>query len=419
MGKEKTEMYEEYLDNIFEDPSNPNKMTPEQITALSNSMKKYGLIVPIIINQDNVIIDGHQRKIAAEKLGLKKHPVIKINTNEFDQKLLKQILNKLKGRHDPNLDLDEYKHLYDQDKELNSLKEFVAMDEEIIESIINLIENPLKDKTDEELDESISLEGIKTDIVRGDIILLGKHRLMCGDSTNKEDVDKLMNNKKVILMVTDPPYGVNYNPKWRDDADKMGTLDNRYPTRSLGNVMNDDKNDWTEAYKLFNCDVLYVWHARIYASEVALSLERLDYKIISQIIWSKPHFALSRGDYHWKHEPCWYAVKNGKQHNWQGDRTQCTVWEIAGMNAMGASKEIEDKASGHGTQKPIKCMSIPILNNSKPKDIIIDPFLGSGSTLIACEKEDRICYGMELNPTYCEIVCQRYEKLTGKKRQVI
>ncbi len=204
-------------------------------------------------------------------------------------------------------------------------------------------------------------------------------------------------------MVTDPPYGVEYDPSWRADAGI-----NKNPDKQ-GKVQNDDVADWTPAWSLFPGDVAYVWHAGRRASEVQSSLENSGFDIICQIIWSKDRFALSRGDYHWKHEPCWYAVRSGSTHHWNGARDQHTIWDI---------KRADDTGHGHGTQKPIDCMMRPIQNNSSRGDSIYDPFLGSGTTLIACEKTGRTCYGMEIDPHYCDVIVKRWEDFTGKKAEL-
>ncbi len=238
------------------------------------------------------------------------------------------------------------------------------------------------------------------------------HRLLCGDSTRAELVIKLLNGVKVALMVTDPPYGVLYDPKWRLKA-RNGKIAN------TGTVKNDDIVDWNEAYILFDADVAYVWHAGRYAAQVQLSLEKCDYEIISQVIWNKHSLVMSRGDYHWKHEPCWYAVKKGKKHNWQGSRDQSTVWDIRNLTA--ASVIEKEGQTGHGTQKPIDCMRRPIINNSKEHDAVGDPFLGSGTTLIACELTRRNCYGQELDPCYVDVIVKRwvlYMQDNGLKYQV-
>ena len=172
-------------------------------------------------------------------------------------------------------------------------------------------------------DESELLEPAKDEdaITKlGDIYELNNHRLVCGDSTLPDYFAKCLNGEEPILMVTDPPYGVNYDPKWRSAP---------FPgRRSAGIVQNDDQVNWALAWHLFPGSVAYVWHADKYCSDVQKSLEDAEFEIISQIIWVKQHFALSRGDYHWQHEPCWYAVKKGHPHNWQGDRTQSTTWQI-------------------------------------------------------------------------------------------
>jgi DNA modification methylase len=157
--------------------------------------------------------------------------------------------------------------------------------------------------------------------------------------------------------------------------------------------------------------VAYVWHAGVHAAEVAAGLEAAGFRIRAQIIWSKQHFALGRGDYHWQHEPCHYAVRDGKSSNWCGDRTQSTVWQIVNMNPFGGSKE---EPSGHGTQKPVELMRRPILNNTVRGDTVYDPFLGSGTTLIAATSTDRICLGLEIDPRYVDVIVRRWQKFTGQ-----
>ena len=168
-------------------------------------------------------------------------------------------------------------------------------------------------------------------------------------------------------------------------------------------MLNDDRADWREAYALFPGDVAYVWHGALHGDVVAAGLAACGLRLRAQIVWAKQHFALSRGDYHWKHETCWYAVREGKSSHWQGDRTQTTVWEIANNNPFGNPQR--EQSWGHGTQKPVECMRRPIVNNSRPGQAIYDPFLGSGTSLIAAEMTGRVCYGIELNPGLCR--CRR------------
>jgi DNA modification methylase len=196
-------------------------------------------------------------------------------------------------------------------------------------------------------------------------------------------------------MVTDPPYGVEYDPS--------RTSDN--PLKA-GKVLNDDRADWREAWALFPGDVAYVWHASMFTHTVLESLESCGFEHRAMIIWGKERFTLGRGHYHWQHEPAWYVVKKGATGHWQGDRSQATLWSI---NAR------EDAGHGHGTQKPIECMRRPIENNSKAGDEIYEPFSGSGTTIIAAEQTGRRCYAMELSPTYVDVAVRRWQQFTGQQ----
>ena len=162
----------------------------------------------------------------------------------------------------------------------------------------------------------------------------------------------------------------------------------------------------------FLSDVVYVWHAGVHAGEVAAGLEEAGFCIRAQIVWAKQHFALGRGDYHWQHESAFYAVREGKSSNWSGDRKQSTLWEIPNLNPFGGSRE--EEATGHGTQKPVELMRRPILNNSVRGGLVYDPFLGSGTTLIAAESADRICHGLDIDSRYVDVIVKRWQRFTGQ-----
>jgi DNA modification methylase len=198
-------------------------------------------------------------------------------------------------------------------------------------------------------------------------------------------------------MVTDPPYGVAYDPAWRNATGAA-------KTRRTGKVLNDDRADWRAAWALFPGDVAYVWHGGLHAGTVADSLTAEGFDIRSQIIWSKERLVLSRGHYHWQHEPCWYAVR-GTGH-WSGDRKQSTLWTIPNRD--------QDAATVHGTQKPVECMRRPMLNNSSPGQAVYEPFLGSGTTLIAAETTGRVCHAVELDPAYVDVAVQRWQAFAGQ-----
>jgi DNA modification methylase len=239
----------------------------------------------------------------------------------------------------------------------------------------------------------------------GDLWLCGPHRVLCGDSTRSEHVSRLLGGSKPLLMITDPPYGVEYQPKWREAAG-LGRQ------RQRGAVMNDDRIDWTEAYQLFPGDVVYVWHAGIHAAETSDALHAAGFDLRAEIIWAKQHFALSRGDYHWQHESCWFAVRKGRPSHWRGDRKQSTLWQVANLNSFGGNRE--EVATGHGTQKPIELMRRPMLNHTEPGDLVYDPFLGSGTTLIAAALLERVCYGVDIDPRYVDVIVRRWQQITGQ-----
>jgi DNA modification methylase len=231
----------------------------------------------------------------------------------------------------------------------------------------------------------------------GDLWLLGEHRLLCGDSTKAEDVARVLGDRKPFLMVTDPPYGVEYDPEWRNEAKRPdGTP---YGAARTGVVTNDEQADWTPSYKLFPGHVAYVWHAGRFAADLVVNLRDSGFEVRTQVIWRKPRFIISRGHYHWQHEPCWYAVRKGGSAKWCGDRSQSTVWDIALKDGG------ED--TNHSTQKPVECMARPIRNHG-----------GSGTTIIAAEQLGRRCYGLELSPAYCDVIVARWEKLTGRKAEL-
>ena len=382
--------------------NNSRTHSKDQIAKIASSIKEFGFNDPIAIDKSNSIISGHGRLEAAKLLGLLEVPVIHIgHLSKAQQKAYIIAHNRiaLDAGWDNDLLQVELQELKDLDFDLLN----TGFNDKEFEALLNpeITNKGLKD------DDDVPVVDHYPSVVRGDIWILGNHRLRCGDSTNAIDVQELGKEFKPNLMITDPPYGVNYDPEWREES-QLGRGD-----KSRGKVENDDRHDWTDTYSLFGGNIAYIWHAGIYAGETASQIKACNFEIVSQIIWVKQHFALSRGDYHWQHEPCWYAVKKGAKHDWQGARDQHTTWEINNNNSFGnANKE---KTWGHGTQKPLECMARPILNNSKANDYIYDPFGGSGTTLIACEKHNRKCLMMEISPLYCEVIIKRWQDFTGTK----
>jgi DNA modification methylase len=401
---------------------NPRHISKQAMEKLCASLREDGYHQRLIVNCDLTIIGGHQRKKALLHAGFS--PETEMEVLEPSRFLTPDEVDRINIRDNLSygaFDTDLLANRFDP----QTLSDFGMPDDLLkslgIPSVLDMIE-----------EQPLPTIPPEPKAKLGDIYTLGTHRLMCGDSTNPEHVAKLLNDNIPILMVTDPPYGVNYDPEWRERADKGVDI------RSTGKVLNDDRADWTEAYKLFPGDVAYVWHPSTTTHLFAQNLEACGFTLINLIIWSKQHFVLSRGDYHnqhellWyasrpqkkkkktdkphytsTHEPLWYAHKKGKKHNWQGKRDQTTVWDIANNNSFG-NPHTEEKF-GHGTQKPLECMLRLILNNTAKGEGVYDPFCGSGTTLIACEKSGRVCTAMELSPAYVDMTLARWEKETSGK----
>jgi DNA modification methylase len=376
---------------------NSRKIPERAIDKVAASIKEFGWRQAIVVDKDGVIICGHTRLLAAQKLGLKQVPVhVADNLTPAQVKAYRLMDNRSHEETDWDVDLlgPELEELRGLDFDL----ELTGFDQHEIDDFL----------ADPELDDRANVAPPVPDrpvTKPGDLWLCGKHRVICGDATVAADVFRLCGATAPFLMVTDPPYGVNYDPMWREVAG-LGEQ------RQTGKVANDDQADWKAAYKLFHGDVAYVWHAGIHAGEVAAGLEATGFEIRAQLIWSKQHFAMSRGHYHWRHEPCWYGVRKGKRSNWRGDRTQSTIWEVPNLNPMGGDRN--EKATGHGTQKPVELMRRPILNHTKRGEVVYDPFLGSGTTMVAAELTERICYGIDIDPQYVDVAVLRWQDFTGK-----
>jgi ParB-like chromosome segregation protein Spo0J len=375
---------------------NARTHSDQQIAQIAASITEFGFTNPILTGPGFVIIAGHGRLLAAQKLGIDTVPVIVLDhLSDAQRRALVIADNKLaeNAGWDEELLRTELAALDDMDFDLD----LMGFSDEELDSLLGDLEDPALGETEGEEDVPDTPED---PVSRpGDLWLLGKHRLLCGNATVATDVERVLGTVKPLLMVTDPPYGVQYDPGWRNQTGAA-------KTKRTGKVLNDDRADWREAWALFPGDVSYVWHGALHATTVAESLEAAGFNVRSQIIWAKDRLVLSRGDYHWQHEPCWYAVrKTGKGH-WAGDRKQTTLWHI--------SNKDQDADTVQGTQKPVECMRRPILNNSSPGQAIYEPFMGSGTTLIAAETTGGVCFGIELNPVYVDVAVQRWQQFTGQ-----
>jgi hypothetical protein len=243
----------------------------------------------------------------------------------------------------------------------------------------------------------------------GDLWRLGRQRLLCADALDPASVARLLDGAAPILLCTDPPFGVSLDGSWRD------ALTHPKAGRAVGHrnttIRGDTRVDWSDAFALVpSLQVGYVWHAGVHAGTVAAGLERIDFQIVSQVVWDKGRFALSRGWYHWSHEPCWVVRKRGATVPFRGERNQTTIWHAPSPKMAGLGSEAK---YDHPTQKPVALFEIPITNHIAGSDALYDPFCGSGTSIIAAERLGRRAYAMEIDPKFAQITIERWQTYTG------
>ena len=369
-----------------------------QIAQIAASIREFGFTNPILLAEDQTLIAGHGRLQAAQMLKLDAVPTITLaDLTEAQRRALVIADNKIAENAGWDLDLLRV--------ELGDLQ-VAEFDMELLgfsASELDALLAPTGIDGNTDPDETPNLPSDPV-AVRGDVWVLGRHRLVCGDATVLADVDKALGAVQPHLMVTDPPYGVNYDPDRRARGMKDGAQ------RAMGKVQNDDRADWTEAWALFPGSVAYVWHGMKTAFEVERSLRDSDFEVRSQIVWKKTRPALSPANinpktagYNPQHECAFYAVKKGGRVTWAGDRAQSTVWDI----------DHSKSETGHATQKPVEAMKRPIENNSSPGQAVYEPFSGSGTTIIACEMTGRACHAIEIEPAYVDVAILRWQTFTG------
>ena len=382
------------LDEIRPYPGNPRKISKKAIDKVAASLREFGPRQPIVVDKKMVVVVGHARLAAAKKIGLKTFPVHVADLTAAKAKAYRLADNRSneEARWDLDLLTVELEGLAGLDFDL-SLTGFDPGE----------LERAMKGEISGAADAPAP--GLPRTPVSGlgDVWILGEHRLVCGDATVDTVVERCLDGTVPHLMVTDPPYGFDYDPAWRNR--RIRSSGKPVGARAVGGVRNDDETDWREAWKLFPGDVAYVWHGGLKAHISAASLEASGFELRSHIIWVKNNIAIGRSDYHFKHEVCWYAVRTGRKGHWNGDRKQATVWEI--------DKPMKSE-TGHSTQKPVECMRRPILNNSIAGDSVYDPFSGSGTTIIAAEMEGRICHAIELEPGYVDVAVLRWERFAER-----
>jgi|SRR5215471_1445125 len=366
-----------------------------QVAEIAASMREWGFTMPILVDEQDTVIAGHGRLLAAHQLGYSSVPTMVARGWTDSQIRAYRIAdNKLTLNAAWNEEL-----LALELADLPDLQALMGFAQEEVDRLMAQL-NRTQGLTDPDEAPPLPEEPITQ---LGDLWTCGGHRILCGDATSAEDVARLLGKVKPNLMVTDPPYGVEYDADWRNHAFRADGSPS--DGRAIGKVTNDEQLDWREAYALFPGEVAYVWHAGRHASEVQRSVEAAGFTIRCQVVWAKTRFVIGRGDYHWQHEPCWYAVR--KKGNWTGDRSQSTLWTI----------DHQKSETGHSAQKPVECMRRPIVNNSSPGQAVYDPFVGSGTTMIAAEMEARQAFCMEISPAYVDVAVQRWEAFTGNKAE--
>ena len=364
-----------------------------QVAQIAASIREFGFTNPILIDAEGGVIAGHGRLLAARQLGMTEVPTLELGHLTPSQRRAYVLADNrlaLSAGWDEDLLRIELGELQADGFDL----ELTGFD---LGEIAGYFADPTTGLTDAD-DVPAAPEAPVTGL--GDIWRLGRHRLVCGDSTDAATVERALNGVRPHLMVTDPPYGVEYDPAWRNRAG-LGS------TQRVGKVENDDRADWREAWALFPGDVAYVWHGALHAATVAASLEACGFTIRAQVIWAKDRLVLGRGHYHWQHEPAWYAVRDKGTGHWSGDRKQTTLWQIASRR--------QDAETMHGTQKPAECMRRPMENNSSPGQAVYEPFSGSGTTIIAAEQSGRFCHAIELSPAYVDVAVLRWQAFTGRQ----
>jgi len=395
-ASEMAELNIEYLkiDALIPYARNSRTHSDDQVAQVAASIKEFGFTNPVLIDSDGGIIAGHGRVLAARKIGMEQVPTIALHGLSDTQKRAyiiadnKLALNSGWDEEMLALEFEELK-LEGFDIELTGF----SMDE-----IADLMPEEIPaGLTDEDATPDVPAQPVT---VLGDVWLLGKHRVMCGSSVSIEEVERLTNGVLVDMWLTDPPYNVAYEGKTKDaltiQNDSMGDGDFRQFLR--------------DAYVAANAvmkpgAVFYIWHADSEGYNFRGAANDAGWKVRQCLIWKKSTLVMGRQDYHWKHEPCLYGWKEGAGHLWATDRKQTTILEFDKPSRNGE----------HPTMKPVALFEYQLLNNTKGGDIVLDSFGGSGTTIIAAEKNGRVGYAMELDPKYVDVIVKRWQEFSGKQ----
>ena len=369
-------------------PRKKLKKGDKEYEKIKQSLLKFGYVDPIIVNEDLTVIGGHQRLTVLKDLDYETAKCVIVDLPKEDEKALNIALNKITGQWDEALLADLLLDLQESDFNLD----LTGFEPPEIDDILSNVHD--KELSEDEFDVEEELK--KQTLSRhGDIWQLGKHRVICGDSTKAETYKQLLDDRKANLVVTDPPYNVDVE-------------------ETAGKILNDNMSDgdfyqfllsmFTQVKNHMETDAsIYVFHAETEGLNFRKAFKDAGFYLSGCCIWKKNSLVLGRSPYQWQHEPCLYGWKKKGKHQWFSDRKQTTIWEY---DRPKSSKD-------HPTMKPIQLMAYPIQNSSMRGTIVLDPFLGSGSTLIAADQTGRVCYGIELDEKFVDVIVKRYIEVTG------
>ena len=369
-------------------PRKKLKPGDREYKKIKDSIEEFGFADPLVVNADMTIIGGHQRLNVAIDLGYTEVPCAVVDVDKTREKALNIALNKITGEWDEQLLADLLTDLKDSDYDLD----YTGFDAPEVDALFSNIYDKKVKEDDFDVDKELKQPCFSQS---GDLWLLGRHRVICGDSTGEEVYTRLMDGEKANLVLTDPPYNVDVE-------------------ETAGKIMNDNMEDsefhkfLLSAYRCMHSNLaddgsIYVWHADTEGINFRTAFKEAGFYLSGCCIWVKNALVLGRSPYQWRHEPCLFGWKQKGKHQWYGDRKQTTVWEY---DKPRASKD-------HPTMKPVNLMSYPIKNSTMTNGIVLDPFLGSGSTLIACCETDRVCRGIELDPKFVDCIVKRYIEWAG------
>ena len=397
MGKTTTEMQLVPLGKLVPYINNARTHSPEQLTKLRSSLREFGFINPVIIDRDYNIIAGHGRVLAAKEEGIMEVPCVFVDYLTEAQKkayILADNRMALDAGWDEELLRIEIESLQGEDFDVS----LTGFEEQELADLF-AIEGD-KAAKDDDFELSAALEKASF-VERGDLWIVGRHRLLCGDATRTEDVERLMDGKKANLVVTDPPYGVSFK-----SSDGL----------TIQNDSMKDEEFYTFLLTAFQCMAehlenggsAYVFHADTEGLNFRKAFIDIGFHLAGVCIWVKNSLVLGRSDYQWQHEPVLFGWKKGGKHSWYSDRRQTTIWNY----------DKPKRNKNHPTSKPLDLLGYPICNSSQENAIVLDTFGGSGSTLMACEQLNRICHMMELDEKYASVILRRYVEDTGDKENV-